>query len=255
MEQSTLNVAATIQDGQLMNLKRHTLIDISDTGRERILAELAGSGTNSAILREKFGRLLLPERAGVRVPGIVRREDVAPRSGCVPVGFCEPISRGEGRLRIAAFARREDVVGVVRPYELVSLPISRRTASMAALSAAKPHAKALSLVLGVWGSAAMELYTGLPCTHEGSDLDLLVAAASRTRLFRFMDEIKIMEERFAVRIDVELELPNGYGVHLKELLGEGRMVIGKSINGVALIPRKQILAELPHDSSPVEFHE
>jgi hypothetical protein len=58
-----------------------------------------------------------------------------------------------------------------------------------------------------------------------------------------------------VRIDVELELPNGYGVHLKELLGEGRMVIGKSINGVALIPREQILAELPHDSSPVEFHE
>jgi phosphoribosyl-dephospho-CoA transferase len=96
----------------------------------------------------------------------------------------------------------------------------------------------------------MELYTGLPCTHEGSDLDLLVAAASRKRLSRFIDEIRFMEEHFALRIDVELELPNGYGVHLKELLGQGRTVIGKSINGVALFPREQMLAELPHDSSP-----
>jgi hypothetical protein len=47
---------------------------------------------------------------------------------------------------------------------------------------------------------------------------------------------------------VELELPNGYGVHLKELLGQGRTVIGKSINGVALFPREEMLAELPHDS-------
>ena len=102
-----------------MNLKRHTLIDVSDKGRESILAELAGNGTNSTILREKYERILLPKQAGVRVPGIVRREEVSPRSGCVPIGFCEPISRGEGRLRIAAFARIEDVVRVVSPYELV----------------------------------------------------------------------------------------------------------------------------------------
>jgi phosphoribosyl-dephospho-CoA transferase len=238
-----------MQDGQLMNLKRHTLIDVSDAGRECILAELAGSGTTRAILREKFGRILLPELAGIRVPGIVRREEVSPRSGCVPVGFCEPISRGEGRLRLAAFARLEDVVRVISPYELVLLPICRRTASTAALIAAKTCAKALDLVLGVWGSAAMELYTGLPCTHEGSDLDLLLAAASLKKLSRFMDEIIFLEERFALRIDVELELPNGYGVHLQELLGQGHTVIGKSITGVALFSREQMLAELPYDSS------
>jgi phosphoribosyl-dephospho-CoA transferase len=232
-----------------MNLKRHALIDVSDAGRERILAELAGNGTDRTLLREKFGRVLLPERAGVRVPGVVRREEIVPRSGCVPVGFCEPVSCGEGRLRIAAFARPEDVVRVSSPYEIISMPISQRTTSIAALFAVRPYAKALGLVLGVWGSAAMELYTGLPCTHEGSDLDLLVAAASRKRLYCFMDKIKLMEGRFELRIDVELELPNGYGVHLKELLGQGRTVLGKSIDGVALFSRKQMLAELPDDSS------
>ena len=234
-----------------MDLKRHTLVDVSDEGREFILSELAGSGIDSAVLRDKFGRILLPQKAGVRVPGIVRREELSPRSGCLPVGFCEPVSRGEGRLRIAAFARMEDVVRVVTPYELIvfSPDIPLRTASTAALADAALLAKALNIVLGVWGSAAMELYTGLPCTHEGSDLDLLVAAASREKLSLFMDEIKLLEQRFALRIEVELEFQSGYGVQLKELFGRGRTVLGKSIKGVELFPREQLMKELPRGPS------
>jgi phosphoribosyl-dephospho-CoA transferase len=231
-----------------MHWKRHTLIDISDTGRVAILAEFTGNGADRAMLREKLGRVLLPELAGARVPGIVRREDVSPRSGCVPIGFSAPLSDGEERLRIAAFARLEDVVRVDSPYEIMSLPIPRRTASTKALAAIKAHTESLGLVLGVWGSAAMEIYTGLPCTNKDSDLDLLVAPASRERLSRFMMEIQVMEERFAVPIDVELDLPSGYGVQLKELLGQGRMVLGKSITGVCLFPRRQMLAELPPGS-------
>ena len=120
----------------LTGLKRHTMVDVSDEGREFILTELAGGGNDSTVLRDKFGRILLPEKAGVRVPGIVRREEVSPRAGCVPVGFCEPVSRGEARLRIAAFARTEDVIRVVTPYELISTDIPMRTASMTALTEA-----------------------------------------------------------------------------------------------------------------------
>ena len=247
MEQGALSRAGV----RLMDLKRHTMVDVSDEGREFILAELAGKGDDSDVLRDKFGRILLPKKAGVRVPGIVRREEVSPRSGFLPVGFCEPVSRGEGRLRIAAFARMEDVVRVVTPYELIvfSPDIPLRTASTAALADAALLAKALNIVLGVWGSAAMELYTGLPCTHEGSDLDLLVAAASREKLSLFMDEIKLLEQRFALRIDVELEFQSGYGVQLKELFGQGRTVLGKSIKGVELFPREQLVHELPDGPS------
>jgi hypothetical protein len=49
---------------------------------------------------------------------------------------------------------------------------------------------------------------------------------------------------------VELELPNGYGVQLKELMGQGRTIMGKSINGVALFPRDQVFAELTIDPAP-----
>jgi phosphoribosyl-dephospho-CoA transferase len=234
-----------------MNWKRHTFVDVSDAGREAILAELVGSGTDSAALREKLGRVLLPERAGARVPGVIRREDGPSRLGCVPVGFSQPVPGPvpgrERRLRIAAFARLEDVVRVTSPYEIMSLPLPRRTASIEALVAVKARAQSVGLVLGVWGSVAMELYTGLPCTYDGSDLDLIVAGVSQERLSCFMVEVKAMEEHFALRIDVEVDLPNGYGVQLKELLGQGRKVLGKSITGVALLDRAQILAEFSHD--------
>jgi phosphoribosyl-dephospho-CoA transferase len=232
-----------------LNWKRHTLIDVSDAGREAILAELAGSGHESAVLREKFGRVLLPDLAGARVPGIVRREDLAPRLGCVPLGFSEPLSNGQGRMRIAAFARLTDVAVVTSPYEVTLFPIPRRTFLTKAFEASCALAESLGIMLGVWGSLAIELYTGLPCTSEGSDLDLIVAAAPQERLSRFLTGIEDVEEIFRLRIDVELDLPSGYGIQLKEFFSQGRTVLGKGTMDVALLSREQILAELPYDSS------
>jgi phosphoribosyl-dephospho-CoA transferase len=229
-----------------MNWKRHTLVDISDTGREEILAELAGNCSDYDILHEKLGDLLLPERAGARIPGIVRREESAPRSGCVAVGFCGVVAGEGGRMRVTAFAKIDEVLRVTTPYELLSLHIPPRTPSCRALAVARDEAGALGLTLGVWGSAALEIYTGLPYTHDDSDLDLLVAAAPSETLSHLFREIKSLEERFNLRIDVEVDLRSGYGVHLKELLGQTSMVIGKSLAGVDLLNREQVLAELPH---------
>jgi len=232
-----------------LNWKRHTLLDVSDTGRESILTELMGTGSDRTRLNEKIKGLILPDQSGIRAPGIVRREDAAPRPGRVPIGFCQLVSSGKERLRIAAFVRPSDVVRATSPYELMSFPIHGRTASTKALLAAKTQAGIDGLVLGVWGSAAMELYTGQPCTHDGSDLDLLLAASSVERLSRFLTDVQAMEERFALRIDVEVDLPSGYGVHLKELFGQGRTLLGKSMNQVALLSRDQVLGELPQEKA------
>ena len=226
-----------------MHWKRHTLLDISDTRRKELLAELAD---NSPTLREKLKVLLLPDSGGTRVPGIVRREELAPRSGCIPIGFCSPLADENGRLRVAAFINPEDVVKVTSPYELLSRPIPLRTSSTMALAAVRDQAAEMELTLGVWGSAALELYTSLPYTHSDSDLDLLVPAASREKLCRFLEKIRGLEERFHLRIDLEVDLPSGFGVNLKELLGKTRTVIGKSFAGVEMFNREQILDDLPH---------
>lgn len=229
-----------------MDLKRHALLDITDRGREAILAELSGTGPESGTLREKYAQFVLPHAAGARVPGIARREEGAPRPGLIPVGFSAPVAGNEGRLRVAAFVRQAEVLHITTPYELLSLStVTPRNPCNTALVHAREQAKALGLVIGVWGSAALELYTGLPCTHQDSDLDLLVAVAPREALSCLLDKIAAIETRLGLRIDLELELANGYGVHLKELFGAGQTVLGKSLSDVVLLPREKILAELP----------
>jgi len=229
-----------------MDVKRHTLLDITDSGRETILAELAGCGSDSAMLREKYAQVLLPEMAGARIPGVARREEGTLRPDCVPVGFSAPMAGNEGRLRMAAFVQQKDIVRITSPYDILSVVFSPpRNACITALALARSQAQTLGLVLGVWGSAALELYTGLPCTHSDSDLDLLVAAAPQDSLYRFLLKIESIEEHLDMRIDVEIDLPNGYGVNLKELFGQGRTVLGKSLADVAMLSRAQLLAELP----------
>lgn len=238
---------------EIIDLKRHTLLDINDSGREAMLARLAGDGPDSGMLREKYAQVLLPERAGARIPGIVRREEGGLYPDCVPVGFSAPLTGNAGRLRVAAFARHEDITQKTSPYELLTLPTAPpRNACTTALALAKSQAQRLNLVLGVWGSAALELYTGLPCTHQDSDLDILVAAAPQPALSQFLLKIKAIEEHLNLRIDVELDLVNGYGVHLKEIFGQGHTVLGKSLIDVALFSRQQLLAELPLEV-PVEI--
>jgi len=230
-------------------LKRHTFLDITDRGRHAILEELVGAPSDRED-REKFERILLQQEGGVRVPGVVRREERNPRPGFIPVGFSSPVPGKEGRFRAAGFVRREDVIRKTTPYELLlsHLPPPRNTCLLA-LVMARRAVREIGLPLGVWGSAALEIHTGLPCTHENSDLDLLVAAAPEELLSRFLLKIRSIEDHLGVRVDVELELPNGYGVQLKELFGPGRSIIGKSFSEVALLPRDRALAELPEQNA------
>ena len=41
-----------------MELKRHTLLDITDSGREGILVELAGKDPDSDLLRDKYAQII-----------------------------------------------------------------------------------------------------------------------------------------------------------------------------------------------------
>lgn len=231
--------------------KRHTLVDISDAGRKSLLATMMSEECDRRISFRQASELLLPEFAGARIPGIVRRADVVLPADAVAVGFSGLCVGPAGRPRLAATIDIANIVNVLSPYALMALPISGRTRSLWALQAAEELSKRLGLRLGVWGSAALEVCTGLPYTHQESDLDLLVAPASLDVLMNFLEDIYSLEKRFSVRIDVELDLADGYGVQLKELMGSGRMILGKSLADVALLSREHICSQLPESSDMV----
>lgn len=227
-------------------LKRHVLLDITDSARQRLVDELAAT-VGADVAGRSYAQILLPQRAGARIPGIVRRDETERAGDRIPVGFSSPWHDADGRMRVAAYVDGADIIRITAPYELLVDNFTQRNHCMNALAVCRDAANEIDLDIGVWGSAALELYLGLPYTHDESDLDLLVAPAPQTVLAAFLKSIIAVENRFGLRIDVEVDLDSNYGVHLKELLGNGRTLLGKSRRDVALLTRTQVLAALPID--------
>ena len=236
----------------MQSYDRHTLLDINFDGRTKLFTEVVAKGFD----RASCGALLLPEefptaipganKTGVgpdlAVPGIVRREDYAPRPGEIAVGFTSWTSGPMGRLRLPGFvspqyvARSRDPITVLneaseQPERFVRTPA---LCALAALCASGLR----DADLGVWGSAGLELATGYAYTHERSDLDFLIRPQGRLTsplLTAWLDTVLRAERHFQIRIDAEIHLANGYGVSLKECLQGTASVLGKGIHDVKLI--------------------
>ncbi len=243
---------------------RHTLLDITRRGRERIVAELAGRGYDEAAC----AAMLLPAD-GPAAPGIVRREELAPRAGRIPVGFSFWRADEErGRLRIPSFVRPEEIERVSLPEDAARALLDmdprarRRTPALRAAEAVLSRAAALPADLGLWGTAALEAHTGRLYTHAGSDLDLLLSPrppADGADLRRCLDAVLAAEKKFSIRIDPEVLLPSGYGISLKEFLNEGATVLGKGPRDAVLIQKEDVLVGLasgrtePRIAQPLTF--
>jgi phosphoribosyl-dephospho-CoA transferase len=174
------------------------------------------------------------------IPGIVRREESAQRgtdpwydaSEEVYVGFVYPYKEDGHRLRYASSVRGSDITRVLRPYEVPHLRYERRTRPLRVLSEFSA-----SYPVGVWGSASLEVVTGLDYTDDTSDLDLIVRGYGPEELLELARTTRAFEDAYDIRIDVEIELSTGYAINLKEYAADEEMVLAKGITGVELLER------------------
>lgn len=219
-------------------IRRHNLVFLNKEGKERIWQEISGS--YAGLAQKLVAEVLLGE---ADVPGFVRRDDYL--EATLPVGFVH-YQRLEGnRLRIPAFAAASEVVTIMTPYEVMERKAYSYEAKNDCLrTVLKLYAVAeiFDLQVGVLGSAALELVTGLPYTDKNSDIDLLLKPAKYNRLLQFYRAAQAGFGEF--NMDFELELPNGYGVKLAEIFMETQTVLGKSISDVALLNRKDVMQYL-----------
>ena len=103
-------------------------------------------------------------------------------------------------------------------------------------------AAAAGLPCGVFGSVALQLASGLPFCHEGSDLDLVVKMGALGAVERFYGAVVDLAQKSGVAIDVELELPDGAGIKLAELFDGGATVLAKGFTGVRLMDKDEVRA-------------
>lgn len=219
-------------------LKRHNLVFVSRKGKDRIWQELAPKYQGEAL--ELVRDVLQGDH---NVPGFVRRSEERPEE--VAIGFVHHRRMQGNRIRIGAFTEMQDVETIMTPYAVMqrkAFTVEEPTHCMETILALYKMADQFDLQIGVLGSAALELVTGLPYTDEASDVDILLKPAPYEKL---LDFYRTAKENFAdIPLDFELDLPNGYGVKLAEVFMDTKTVLGKSLDNVDLLYRKDIMQYL-----------
>jgi phosphoribosyl-dephospho-CoA transferase len=220
---------------------RHQMLRISGEGRERILRERLQSASDASeapLLEELFRGSFSRGTA----PAIVRRPDQA-CGAMVAVGFVHPRLKEGRRFRVASAVKSEEIAGLISPYGLPWQDYEERTPVMELLRRLSelPGTRAR---LGAIGSAAMEIVTGAPYTNDDSDLDLLLRDCSRGELSQIYESIRRLSGAFRLEADVEIELPNGYGIKAAEFFSNSGTLLGKSVEDVRLLERGTVMALL-----------
>lgn len=219
-------------------LKRHDLLFISRQGKDRIWRDISAQYSGAA---QKLVQDVL--QGAEDVPGFARRCDEEAQG--VPLGFVHHQRVDGNRIRIGAFTEPQDIVAIMSPYEVMqrrAYAYDAKNPCMAAVAKLYALSEVFDLRVGVLGSAALELVTGLPYTDDKSDIDLLVQPAPYQKLLSFYKAAQVSFGN--INMDFELELPNGYGVKLAEIFMETQTVLGKSLEDVNLLNRKDIMQYL-----------
>ncbi|MDO4921015.1 MAG: malonate decarboxylase holo-[acyl-carrier-protein] synthase [Phascolarctobacterium sp.] len=219
-------------------LKRHDLVFVSSSGKEKIWRDIAAAYSGDAW---QMARDVLLGDADV--PGFVRRSDERPEM--LAVGFVHHQRLQGNRLRIGAFTTMQDIVMTMTPYEVMqrrAFAFDAPNLCMETLLKLYSLAAEYDLQIGALGSAALELATDLPYTDDESDIDLLIKPAAYEKL---LDFYRTAQENFGqIKLDFELDLPNGYGVKLPEIFADTRTLLGKSLDDVNLLYRADIMKYL-----------
>ncbi|MFR4384229.1 MAG: phosphoribosyl-dephospho-CoA transferase MdcG domain-containing protein [Phascolarctobacterium sp.] len=222
-------------------LKRHDLVFISKEGKDKIWNELSRRYSEDAIqlVTDIF-------KGNNDIPGFARRSEK--RDDAEAVGFVHYRRINGNRLRIPAFVDDQDIVMIMTPYEIMQRKAFTVEESSESSECIKTVielyvlATSMDLHVGILGSAALELATGLPYTDEASDIDLLIKPAPYDKLLEFYRTAK--ENFSGINMDFELDLPNGYGVKLAEVFMNTQTLLGKSMDDVNLLPRKEVIKYL-----------
>lgn len=178
------------------------------------------------------------------IPGIVRREDGIDHKvsdnhysaiETVYVGFVYPFKEDGQRVRFGSSIQGIDIERKFTPFDVAMMDYKKRTNSLNVLNLLSKEYE-----IGVWGSASLEILTKMEYTNETSDLDALYKYESKELLASLFETVSGLEKEYDMRVDVEVIIPNGYGINLKEYMQDGDTLLAKGLRDVILINRKDI---------------
>ena len=206
MEQAALNC-----------IHRHDLLRLTQVGDVETWMSRPEKRVQDDLCREKYPNVPVI-RAG--------RQDRL-HENKLRVGISYPLRINGGRWRVSTYVPVDTIVQVITPWELVrhGAPLPERFEEAIQELAAAADRNRISL--GLFGATALQRATAYPYLHNGSDMDIAVRAEEKADLLSFADALHLVEQRYALPIDAEVQLTENRGVKLKELIETKSTVLVK----------------------------
>jgi phosphoribosyl-dephospho-CoA transferase len=176
----------------------------------------------------------LGEWAEAGRPLIVRRRVPGESSALIPLGLPMPPADGKRRIGLALPAAALTPITAPNLSEAGDhAPVAWRPTLAALLALGRDH----GVVPRPFGSLLWQAVTGLTYLSAASDLDLLWPCPEPVPV-GLLDGLDAIAGKAPMRIDGEILLPNGSGLHWRELrdAAEGGSVLAKGLDGVTLRP-------------------
>jgi phosphoribosyl-dephospho-CoA transferase len=218
---------------------RHDLLWLSQAGRDFAFNNILScipAVYDKQIDEKQIRAIILGEP---QIPAIVRRQEASVEKGLLSIGYSSTTIIDGVRLRIGCKTPINCITRRMSPFDVVNDAIKcekKLQPDLIILKALVEAGNHSGILVGCFGSAALQLVTGLPYWRENSDLDIyLQSKGTRQELEMFFNELLKIEDQFDITIDAEIEFPHFYGVKLKELFSAGKYVLGKGLNDVALL--------------------
>ncbi|MBE7249070.1 MAG: malonate decarboxylase holo-[acyl-carrier-protein] synthase [Actinomycetospora chiangmaiensis] len=167
-------------------------------------------------------------------PFVVRRRVPGEDAGAVPLGL--PLPPADGKRRIG-LALPEKALTTLSPMSLSDVAGDAPAAWRPAIQDLVAIGAAHGITPRPFGSLLWQAVTGLTYLTATSDLDLLWPCRVPVPA-GLLPQIRAVADAAPMRIDGEILIPDGFGLHWRELLEApaGGSVLAKSLDVLALRP-------------------
>lgn len=226
-----------------MALARHLLANLTLLDRDDLVAR-AIAGLLPPFRTDAVEAQVAACLGRTALPGIVCRPTQPLAEGEIQLGISFPFREQGTRVKSAIVVAERAVASFTDPFAVTFGADGLGAPLGPCLRALVACAQSRGVRLGVIGSAALEIVTGLPYTSEASDLDLVLAAAPCARLHQFAVDAAEAGAAHGIHVDAEVDLGDGCGVKLDEVLSSSRSLVAKTLHDVHLLERSEVMAAL-----------
>lgn len=178
-------------------------------------------------------------------PLIVARQDGEPGAGQIRLGLALPPALGKRRL--AFHVARADIVRSTPPPALSAANIDALPADWQALLATLLGVPAIMATAPrIYGSAALQITTGLACVGAESDLDLILTPPDWATARAACSALSALDDpQRRPRLDGEIRNGAGEAVAWRELAADARQLLVKANTWVRLVGRAAFADSFP----------